>query len=66
MELVHDAYTLWAAADEHGDAYLDDTQLPLLLLRRAAQPPQLRTLLRLRHVVCSYELSRWLTSLETN
>ena len=44
-------YILWAAADEHGDAFLDDVQLPVPLLRRAPQPPQLRTLLiiPLRH-----------------
>lgn len=32
---------LWTAADEHGDAFPDDVQLPLLLLHRAPQPPQL-------------------------
>ena len=39
-------YILWPPPQiEHGDAFLDDVQLPVLLLRRAPQPPQLRTLL---------------------
>jgi hypothetical protein len=37
-----DAYTLWAATDEHDDAFLDDVQLPLLLPHCTPQPSQLR------------------------
>ena len=49
MKAAHDAYSIWAAADEHGDTHPDDVKLPLLLLHGASQLPQLRGPLPLRH-----------------
>lgn len=43
---THTYFGVWTAADEHGDAFLDYVELPLVLLRRALQLRQLRTPLR--------------------
>lgn len=51
MKAAHSAYSIWASADEHGDAQLDDVKLPLLLLHAASQLLQLgSTFLPLSHV----------------